>query len=85
MFRARAESSHPIHSDEEETIEGRGWNGNVITPSTLDMDLIVSGQDKNSGREDGKDGIKREQLADHDFFNSFQDDFDEDDMKLKKQ
>lgn len=83
MLRPRGESSHQIHSDEEETVEGRVWNGNVISANRLDMDLIVSGPERSGSKEDGKDAPKREPLADQDFFNDFPDDFDEDDMQLK--
>lgn len=67
-----------FQSDDEETLEG--FNSVV----GMDLDDILPQAVRGIGaKEDGTDGLsEREKLVDADFFNAFDDDFDEDDMKL---
>lgn len=67
-------SSSQVHSDEEESFNGR-WNGGT----RFDVDHFLTGQEKGlHPRDEAKE--QREHLVDLDFFNGFADDFDESDM-----
>ena len=90
MSRTPGTSAH-VHSDEDDGMDHRAWNGGSGGGgggSKFEIDHFLAGQEKShlggrsgGGGDDPKE-FQKELLVDHDFFNEFPDDFDEDDMKL---
>ena len=68
--------SSQVHSDEEDSFNGRIWN----TGTAFEVSHFLTGPERgHSLTEDPKES-QRELLVDSDFFNDFPDDFDESDM-----
>lgn len=65
-------------SDDEDDTLGAPWNGG----SHMEVDAFQTQEKNNDKMGDEEEGRQKEKLADANFFNTFEDDFDESDMKL---
>jgi len=68
--------SSQVHSDEEDSFNGRIWNSG----SGFDVGHFLTQPERSRSLTDDQKESQRELLVDSDFFNDFPDDFDESDM-----